>query len=138
MLATLDLTTQLTYLDAMHAVAQTHAFRRAADEAGMTEDEIESLVSFIAENPTIGDAISGTGGCRKVRYAGRGRGKRGGYRTITLYSGQTMPVFLLTVFAKGEKVDLTQAERNNLRVLTKEIVEAYKARVVAPVAKKGA
>ncbi len=49
-----------------------------------------------------------------------------------------MPVFLLTVFAKGEKVDLTQAERNNLRVLTKEIVEAYKARVVAPVAKKGA
>jgi hypothetical protein len=49
----------------------------------MTEDEIDNLVDFLAENPTAGDLIVGTGGCRKLRVAGRGKGKSGGYRTIT-------------------------------------------------------
>ena len=43
-------------------------------------------------------------------------------------------MFLLTVFAKGEKVNLTKSERNSLRELTKAIVSAYEARVT-PVAK---
>ncbi|HRY05947.1 MAG TPA: type II toxin-antitoxin system RelE/ParE family toxin [Hyphomicrobiaceae bacterium] len=121
----------------MHTVAETHSFRRAAKDAGMSEDEISAFVSYIAENPTAGDEIVGTGGCRKVRLAGRGKGKSGGYRTITFYTGNSLPVFLLTVFAKGEKVSLTTSERNDLRDLTKRIVAAYEARV-APVAKKGA
>ena len=121
----------------MHAVAQTHAFVRAAKEAGMTQDEVEDLVAPVAGKPMAGNAIAGTGGCRKVRVASRGTGKSGGYRTITFYSGTDMPVFLLTVFAKGDKANLTNAECNALRKLTKAIVDAYKAR--APRAsKKGA
>jgi hypothetical protein len=54
------------------------------------------------------------GGARKVRFAGRGKGKGGGYRVITFCSGAGLPVFPLTVFGKGRKVDLTQAERNEL------------------------
>jgi hypothetical protein len=54
-----------------------------------------------------GDEIPGTGGCRKLRVAGRGKGKSCGYRTITFYSGESMPVFLLTVFSKGERSDLS-------------------------------
>src|SRR6516162_9126260 len=53
----------------------------------MTDDEIADLVSFLAENPMAGDEMTGTGGCRKLRLAGRGKGKSGGYRTITFYSG---------------------------------------------------
>lgn len=121
----------------MHTVAQTHAFRRAATDAGMTEEEIESLVSFIAENPTAGEPIKGTGGCRKVRFSGRGKGKSGGYRTITFFTGDSIPVFLLTVFSKGEKVDLSDQERNSLRLLTKAIVAEYSGRV-RHVARKGA
>ena len=121
----------------MHAVAQNHSFNCAADEIGMTADEVESLVAYIAENPMAGKAIAGTGGCRKVRVAARGKGKSGGYRTMTFYTGDKMPVFLLTVFAKGEKVDLTKAECNALRKITKAIVEAYTTRVVS-VSKKGA
>lgn len=102
----------------------------------MTEDEIDSLVSFIAENPTVGDVIKGTGGCRKLRFAGNGKGKRGGFRTITFYSGETMPVFLITAFAKGETVDLTQQQRNELKKLTKAIVSAYRTRVTS--VRKGA
>lgn len=121
----------------MHTVARTHAFERAAAAAGMSEDEIESVVDYLAENPTAGIEMRGTGGCRKVRVAGRGKGKRGGYRTITFYSGDVMPVFLLTVFGKGERDDLSTSERNELSKITKAIVTEYKARV-APLAKKDA
>lgn len=121
----------------MHTVAQTKAFVKAAEEAGMTEDEIENLVTFLAENPTAGDEIKDTGGCRKVRVAGRGKGKSGGYRTITFYSGAMMPVFLLTVFSKGERANLSKSERNDLRHVTKAIVSEYRAKV-ASMAKKGA
>jgi hypothetical protein len=103
----------------------------------MSEDEIDSLVTYLSENPTAGDEISGTGGCRKLRFAGRVKGKRGGYRTITFYTGKMMPVFLITVFGKGEKTDLSQGERNDLRKLTKAIVSEYSAKVTT-VARKGA
>ena len=54
----------------MHTVALTHVFERAAADAGMSEDEIQVLVDFLAVNPTAGDAMAGTGECRKVRVAG--------------------------------------------------------------------
>jgi hypothetical protein len=118
----------------MHAVAQTHAFDRAAAAAGMSDDEVSSLVNFLAENPLAGDEIPGTGGCRKVRVARRGKGKRGGYRTITFFTGDTLPVFLITVFAKGEKSSLSKAECNALRLITKAIAVEYRSKV-APVRK---
>nr|WP_288200189.1 hypothetical protein [uncultured Pleomorphomonas sp.] len=60
----------------------------------MTEEERSELISFLADNPMAGDEIVGTGGCRKLRVAGRGKGKSGGYRTITFFSGNMLPVFL--------------------------------------------
>lgn len=109
----------------MQTVALTHAFLRAAKQAGMTEGEIDALVDFLAENPTAGVEIAGTGGCRKVRLAGRGKGKSGGYRIVTFYTGTTLPVFLITVFSKGERSDLSKAECNSLRAITKAIVAEY-------------
>lgn len=103
----------------------------------MSEDEVNNLVSFLAEHPTAGDEISGTGGCRKVRVSGRGKGKSGGYRTITFYTGEHLPVFLITVFSKGERSDLSKAERNRLGLTTKTIVSEYQSKV-AKLAKKGA
>ena len=58
----------------MHTVAETQSFGRAAKAVDMSDDEIAALVSFIAENPMAGDEIVGTGGCRKIRFAGRGKG----------------------------------------------------------------
>jgi hypothetical protein len=83
-------------------------------------------VNTIANNPEAGDVIPGTGGARKVRFAGRGRGKSGGFRVITFYSGPDVPVFLLNVFAKGDKINLTAAERNELRAILADIVTAYR------------
>jgi hypothetical protein len=120
----------------MHTVAELHTFRRAAAEAGMSPEELSDLVTFLAENPTAGDEIAGTGGCRKLRLAGRGKGKSGGYRTITFYTGQQMPVFLITVFSKGDRVNLSKQERNQLGAITKLIVEQYRVRVRAVEARR--
>jgi len=105
----------------------------------MTEDEISGLVDLLAQNPMAGDEIVGTGGCRKVRISGRGKGKSGGYRTVTFFTGETLPVFLVTVFSKGERANLSQRERNNLRDITKEIVKEYlaKVKVAKPADKAG-
>lgn len=81
----------------------------------MTNVEREAVVMLLAANPSAGVEIPGTGGARKIRVAGRGKGKSGGYRVISFYSGGNIPVFLLNVFSKGDRVDLTQAERNELR-----------------------
>jgi hypothetical protein len=114
----------------MHAVIETHAFQRAAAEAGMTQDEVDALVDYVARNPHAGDEIPGTGGCRKLRLAGRGKGKSGGYRTITFYSGVDVPVFLITVFSKGDRANLSMSERNALGGITKELAAEYRRKIV--------
>ncbi len=69
----------------------------------------------------------GTGGARKLRHAGRGGGKSGGYRTIHYFGGNDVPIFLLALIDKGEKANLTKAERNQLAGLLPNIVEVYRA-----------
>ena len=71
-------------------------------------------------------AFQAPAGRVKVRFAGRGKGKSGGYRIITFYTGPEFPVFLLNVFAKGEKIDLTMAERNALKAILEEITATYR------------
>ena len=54
--------------------------------------------------------------------------ERGGYRVITFYSGEDIPVFLLNVFAKNEKTDLSQVERNQLKTVLAALADAYRRR----------
>ena len=110
----------------VHIVVETNAFIRSARAAGMDDDERADLVAHLAANPMAGDVIQGTGGARKVRFAGHGKGKSGGYRTITYYGGDDIPVFLLTVYSKGQRTDLSQAERNELRAVLPLIVATHR------------
>jgi hypothetical protein len=115
----------LTYKWAVQAVVETNEYLRRARQCGISDDERDEIISFIADNPTAGDEISGTGGARKVRFARPGRGKSGGYRVITFFSGPNIPIFLITVFAKNEKANISQAERNTLRKTLRVMVETY-------------
>jgi hypothetical protein len=110
----------------MHTVIETPIYLRDAKAAGLTESEGMAIVDLLAIQPDAGDLIPGTGGARKVRVAGRGKGKSGGYRVITFYPGADLPVFLLNVFAKGDKINLTMAERNELRTILTEIARTYR------------
>jgi hypothetical protein len=112
---------------AMQTVVQTRGFEIAAKEAGMTEEEREAVTGHIAENPEAGDVMPGTGGCRKLRWKKPGSGKSGGYRVITYFAGDDVPVFLLSVFGKGDKANLNQAERNDIRKFTAQLADAYRS-----------
>ncbi|SFU83246.1 hypothetical protein SAMN02799631_02589 [Methylobacterium sp. 174MFSha1.1] len=110
----------------MHTVIQTPTFLADAKAAGVEDDEREAIVATIAADPLAGDVIFGTGGARKVRIAGRGKGKSGGYRVITFYAAEDVPVFLLALVSKGQRVDLSQAERNALRMVLGDLAESYR------------
>jgi len=112
----------------MQSVVETPTYLRDARSAGLTEAEMAAIVNVIAANPEAGVVMQGTGGCRKVRFAMGGKGKSGGARVITFYTGAMLPVFLLTVFGHGEKLNLTKAERNDLAALTKRLVDTYAMR----------
>lgn len=86
-------------------------------------------MAYIAAHPKDGDEIQGTGGARKLRFARPGKGKSGGYRIITFYSGKDIPVFLLSMFAKNEKSNLSQEEKNELRKLLRELPATYRRRM---------
>jgi hypothetical protein len=110
----------------MQGVVETKEYLRRARQCGISDQEREEIINFIAGNPLAGDEISGTGGARKVRFARPGKGKSGGYRIITFFSGQNIPVFLLTVFAKNEKANISQADKNALLKALGAMVETYK------------
>jgi hypothetical protein len=99
----------------VHTVVETPEFLSAARNAGMTDAERQSAVDLIAANPDAGQIIPGTGGCRKVRVAREGGGKSGGYRVVTYYTRTDLPVFLLTVISKGQRANLTERQKNELR-----------------------
>ena len=113
----------------MHAICHTPTFTRDAATAGMTNEELASLEDMLARNPSAGDEIVGSGGCRKVRLAGKGKGKSGGYRVIHFFTGPDLPVFLLTVFAKNERANLSKAERNQLARLTDVLASEYRKKI---------
>jgi hypothetical protein len=112
----------------LHTVVETPAFVSDARSLGLTNEERLAIVSWIAANPNSGNVIEGTGGARKVRFAGKGKGKSGGYRVITFFSGKDIPIFLLNVFAKNERTDLTAKERSELKAILANIADAYRAR----------
>lgn len=115
----------------MHSVLTTSDFEADAKAAGLSEEEIEAIVVWLSEHPLAGDLMPGTGGARKVRFAGRGKGKSGGYRTVHYFGGEDVPLFLLALIDKGERANLTRAERNMLAQELAALAADYRAGVSA-------
>lgn len=128
--------TALPYIVGMQTVISTPEFLAQAKKLKLSQDEIDAIVETLADNPLAGDLISQTGGARKLRHAGRGGGKSGGYRTIHYFGGMDVPVFLLTVYGKGDKANLTKAERNELAKILPQLAEHYRATTKAVSASK--
>jgi len=84
----------------MRTVAETEIFQRYADEVWSSAQRNE-FISWIAANPDAGDIITGSGGCRKVRWAASGRGKRGGARVIYFLKEEDT-IWLLIVYTKAK------------------------------------
>ena len=103
---------------------ETQMYLRGA-EAIFSEADRDEIVRTIAAYPEVGDLMPGTGGYRKVRFALPGKGKSGGARVVYLYGGEGLPIFLITVYAKSEKGNLSKAERNALAKMAKGFFADY-------------
>jgi len=108
----------------MLTVAELSEFIRTADKL-LTETERQDVIDYLAVHPKTGDLLEGTGGVRKLRWGRGGQGKSGGVRIIYYFYDELMPLYLLTLFAKGDKDNLTKAERNELHGLVQILVQIW-------------
>jgi hypothetical protein len=75
------------------------------------------LEQSIAERPDAHPVVAGTGGVRKARWARPGMGKRGGVRVVYYFQTRAEIVYMLDIYAKNEKSDLTPADKRELRAI---------------------
>lgn len=107
-------------------VVETVEFQRRA-RAIMSDAERLELIDFVARNPMTGVSIGG--GVRKFRFARDGGGKSGGYRVIHFFSPDDGTlVFLITVFAKNEKANLTKTETEAVKTLGEVLSATYRSK----------
>src|ERR1700726_4764074 len=105
-------------------VAETAVFMRQAG-ALWGDDERFEFIDLIARNPEAGDLIPASGGVRKVRWGRQGSGKRGGVRVIYFYHDPGMPLYLLMVYAKARRDDLSPDGRRTVQGLVARLKAAY-------------
>lgn len=97
---------------------ETPTFTRLVT-ALLSDDEYRVLQNELLEDPERGDLIQGGGGIRKLRFARRGRGKRGGVRVIYYWVKDRHQVYFLVIYPKSQKDDLSDRETAVLRELVK-------------------
>lgn len=81
----------------------------------LDDDSYAELQAYLARQPEAGKIIRGSGGMRKLRWAGSGRGKRGGLRLIYYWWSARDRISMLLLYAKNEQDDLTMAQVRLLR-----------------------
>jgi hypothetical protein len=112
----------------MQTVAETPIFTAQCEKL-FTEQERQDLITFLAQNPTAGSVIKGTGGVRKLRFAIANKGKRGGTRFIYYYLDETLPLYALLAYPKSAKSDLTSDEKQLVTQLVSTLKHFRKNRL---------
>jgi len=87
----------------------------------MSDEEYRALQNELVEAPERGDLIKGGGGIRKLRYGLREKGKSGGVRVIYYWVKDDHQIYMLVVYPKSKKDDLSESEVAILREIVKEI-----------------
>jgi len=106
-------------------VVETALFRRQAASI-WSEAELLEFVDFIAKNPEAGDVVPDTGGARKVRWSRQGGGKRGGVRVIYFTMNPDVPLYLLMIYAKGRRENLSSEDKQALRGIAAEFKRTFR------------
>jgi len=81
----------------------------------MDEEVYRELQNELIESPEIGKIIQGSGGIRKIRWSGSGRGKRGGSRLIYYWAKSKEQIYMLFIYEKNELSDLTKDQLSALK-----------------------
>ena len=95
---------------------ESRAFSKRVDDA-LSAEEYRTLQLHLVARPDAGQVIPRTGGLRKLRWSAAGRGKRGGVRVIYFWYVAKERIYLLALYSKNEKDDLSAEEQRVLRGL---------------------
>ena len=99
----------------------TGLFDRQWNELGLSEDDRMELETYLVKNPLAGDVIPGTYGLRKLRIPLNGKGTRGGGRVVYIDFCQHEKLYLMMVYGKNEKTNLTSDEKKKVCQIIKEL-----------------
>jgi len=86
----------------------------------MADDDYAAMQAALARRPDLGKIIPGSGGIRKMRWAGSGRGKRGGLRVVYYWQVADDQIWLLLAYPKNERDDLSHDEVKQLKRLVEQ------------------
>ena len=86
----------------------------------ISDEEHHLLQLQLSVRPESGDIIKGSGGIRKLRWAGSGRGKPGGIRVIYYYITEEEQIYMLYAYPKSKKENLTADQLKQLKQLVEE------------------
>ncbi len=109
----------------MITIAETESFQKKIVKLLSTEEQSD-LIAYLSEHPSAGDLIQGSGGIRKLRWARGSKGKSGGVRVIYYFYSEMMPLYLLAVFGKNEKANISADEKMILSKAIKELVTYWR------------
>ena len=115
------------------SIAEMPGFSRDADRL-LSQQALHALVDFVALHPSAGDPIPDSGGLRTLRWAASGSGIRGGVRVVYYFRDLNMPLYMLAIYGRGERADFSSVEREEMRRIVEELVEAHYQRRVATAA----
>ncbi|MBO5336945.1 MAG: type II toxin-antitoxin system RelE/ParE family toxin [Lachnospiraceae bacterium] len=96
---------------------ETSQFTKNWERLGFTDDDMRRLELEIMKNPKVGTVIRGTGKLRKMRFAMKNEGKSGSVRICYVDYTVMETVYLITVYPKSEKDNLSKEECNNIKKL---------------------
>jgi len=108
----------------MITIAETEPFQKKVARL-LSADEKTELIAYLSAQPHAGALIQGTGGVRKLRWARNDKGKSGGVRIIYYFNNDEMPLYLLALFGKNEKANISMEEKQILSKLVKELVKYW-------------
>ena len=100
-------------------IRETTAFTKQVKQL-LDAESYRLLQLRLVADPEAGALVPGTGGLRKIRWQGSGRGKRGGIRAIYYWAGQVDVILMLLAYPKNEQEDLTPEQKKILAALVRE------------------
>lgn len=103
-------------------------FNKLWEKLGLSEENLKDLQEFLCINPNAGDVIQKTNGVRKLRWTIGNKGKRGGLRILYIDFVIFEKVYLLTVYKKGKKEDISEEDKKTIRQLVEILRKELEAK----------
>ena len=98
---------------------ETPTFSKAAKDL-IGDEVMRHLQMTLLSYPEMGAVIPGSGGLRKLRWVGSGKGKRGGLRIIYYWVTADHKIYLLYVYKKSKQEDLMSQQIKQLKALMED------------------